>query len=103
MAVINVHIEVENPTVETQVLVFEQGRCFEVPDPHSGLQNVVLCETVEIVLEPQEQNVVVLPAYCLNRKRELYGRHEAVITPFVLDQPVKTQNQVWNLMERVAA
>ena len=103
MFMLNLHVELENPTIETQVVVFEEGRCFEMPDPNSGLQNVVVSKTTEVVLHAREQQIAILPAFCLNREREIPNRHKAVITPFVLDQPVKSQNQLWELMELPAA
>ena len=95
---LSVHLDMENPTNETQSVFLEKGRCFEVVDPSSGLQNAVLAENVQVSIPPHSQIEVDIPAFCLNRYRRMSGRRDANVTPFLLADPCMSQKEIWEKM-----
>lgn len=99
-----VHLDLENPTADVQTIFLEKGRCFEVINPDSGLQNVTLAENTEIVIPPNSEISVDLPGYCLNKHRKMtLRRHDANVTPFLLEDPCNDQESVWAKMALPAA
>lgn len=101
--VLFVTIELENPTLETQTVLLDKGRCFEILNPSDGLQNAALAEDVQVILPPKSQTRVEVPAFCLNRYRGMNGQREADVTPFVLSYYSDDQEDVWERMARPAA
>jgi len=101
---LSVHLELENPTGESQSIFLEKGRCFEIVNPTQGLQNAVLAENTELTIPPHQIISVDLPAFCLNKYRRMtLSRHDANVTPFLLSNPCQDQGEIWKIMERPAA
>lgn len=101
---LTVHLELQNPTSETQKIVFEEGRCFEVASPFTGLQNAVLARSTTVIIPPFESISIELAAYCLNQYRDMSSRHHtAFATPFLFNEEFENQKEIWNIMSRPAA
>ena len=100
---LNVHLELENPTDIPQIVFFERGRCFEIAASQAELQNAALAESKTVVLPPRSHVLLDLPAHCLNRYRGMSGRNDANPTPFILATTSNDQEEVWEMVENPAA
>lgn len=101
---LTVHLELENPTMQPQTIIFEKGRCFEVASPSTGLQNAVLIKTAKIIIQPNETVELDLAAYCLNEFRDMTpSHHTAFATPFMFTKKYDRQEEIWAWMKRPAA
>jgi len=101
---LSVHLELENPTAEPQTIFLEKGRCFEIMLPSMELQNAALAENTELEIPPHSEVTVDLPAYCLNQYRDMtMKRNDATVTPFVLSDNCRDQEEIWKKLARPAA
>lgn len=102
--ILNVHLEIANPTDLPQTIFLEKGRCFEILDPTAGMQNAALAENTEVAIPPMSEIQVDLPAFCLNRYRHMtHSRNLATITPFIFTHNCNDQVQIWQTMACPAA
>jgi len=101
--VLSVTLELENPTNETQTVLLDKGRCFEIISPSDGFQNAALAEDMQVILPPHSNTRVEVPAFCLNQHRGMYGQKDADVTPFVLSYYPNDQEEVWQRMALPAA
>lgn len=101
--ILKVHLKLENPTDRLQSVFLERGRCFEITDPDLGLQNAALAEDVELAIPPRQTVEVQIPAFCLNRYRQMTGRQDAFLTDYVIDDTCSDQQRVWRKVEKPAA
>lgn len=100
---LSVHLELENATAEVQTVFLEKGRCFEIANPCTGLQNAALAENVQIAIPPHGKVAVDVPAHCLNRYRNMFDRHDANVTQFILADRCVDQSEIWEKMAFPAA
>ncbi len=101
--ILTVHVELENPTPYPQVVMLEKGRCFEIMDPSNRLQNAALAKDVQVEVPPYQCIEVEVPAFCLNKYRNMYGEQAATVTPFLLSHRSNDQLEVWKKIEYPAA
>jgi len=97
-----VRLRVKNELPDAVEVKIPKGQVFENAEPHTGLQNLVAANDINIALGPGEESTLSIPAYCLNHHLGPPEGQAGNITPLKLRFDFVDQPSVWKGVARVA-
>jgi|JI61114C2RNA_FD_contig_21_7286479_length_452_multi_4_in_0_out_0_1 hypothetical protein len=95
-----VDIDVENKTSNSITTTIPKGTVLEDASPNLVCQCLVVEKDITIILPPQSRKIVKIPTYCMNRDLSPPTGQPGHLTPFLLNQPFSSQQDVWDHISR---
>lgn len=79
-----VRVNLENPTGYPEAVDIQKGVLFEVIDPMSGVQNMMVDRDYQVKLGPYERKTVEVECRCVNSRFAPPSNTSLRATPFVV-------------------
>jgi hypothetical protein len=98
-----IQIKVVNNTSTPLRIIIPRGQVFENAARHRPLQNLVAAEAMTVTCEPNESQILNMPAYCLNRHLDRPEGRDGRITPLKICFALEDQISLYRAVKaRVA-
>lgn len=81
-------------------VTFPKGLIFETKYPRKNPQNLILLESYQFMLEPNEKRKVIIPGYCINQPKNPPTNQSIRPTPLYVDpNTFKSNRDIWRHLE----
>src|SRR5437879_5404574 len=93
-----IDVRLENGTTIPQTILIPKGTVFEVQDPNTRAQCLVVMRDTPVTIPPGVHTVKV-PGYCMNRDLSAPSLTPGQLTNFRMVAPFGSQEDVWNIVD----